>query len=117
MSRGGGEKHERPDGQSRDPGGLDLARPEVIDVFAKAAEDDDVWMKAASDVKGFLKESGVEVAESAEIILEQVFVRSGSGECPSGLIRLGAPGRICTRSIQLWHKEPHVEPLPRSSSA
>ncbi len=91
---------------------VDLARPEVIDVLAKAAEDDDVWMKAASDGKGFLKESGVEVAESAEILLEQVFVRSGSGECPSGLIRLGAPGRICTRSIQLWHRKPHVNPLP-----
>jgi hypothetical protein len=90
----------------------DLASSELIDVLAKAAEDDDVWTKAASDVKGFLRNSGVEVADGAEIALDRVFVRSGSVECAPGLLRLGAPGRICTRSIQLWYKQPHLNPLP-----
>jgi hypothetical protein len=44
-----------------------LARSELIDVLARAAEDDDVWTKAATDVKGFLRDNGVEVADSAEI--------------------------------------------------
>ena len=60
----------------------------MIDVLAKAAEDDDVWMKAGKTSRVFSRKGGVEVAENAEIILEQVFVRSGSGECP---LRINSP--------------------------
>ena len=92
----------------------DIASPELIATLTEAAQDDEVWTKAASDIKSFLAERGLDVPDSAEIILEQVFLRGGPAPCPeSGQVRLGTPGgRVCTKSIQLYVRKPHIQPFP-----
>jgi hypothetical protein len=92
----------------------DVASPELIDTLTEAAEDDEVWTKAASDIKSFLTERGLNVSDSVEITQEQVFLRDAPAPCPeSGQVRLGTPGgRVCTKSIQFYVRKPHIQPFP-----
>jgi hypothetical protein len=91
-----------------------LASSELIDVMLKAAEDDEVWTKAASDPRGFLKEGGVDVPDTAEIVLENHYLRNDPLPCREpGQVRVGKPGgRVCAKSIQLYVRKRHGEPFP-----
>jgi hypothetical protein len=90
-----------------------FATPTLVDALVAAAEDDEVWRKAAVDPRAFLKDGEIEVPDGIEIALEQAFLRSDPQPCRAGEVRVGRPGgRVCTRSIQLYVRRPHVQPFP-----
>jgi hypothetical protein len=91
-----------------------LAGAEVLETLAKAADDEESWTKAAADPRSFLKSSGVDVPDRVEILLEDVHVRSDPLPCSApAQVRVRVPGgRICTRSIQLYIRKPHIQPFP-----
>jgi hypothetical protein len=94
----------------------ELMSPDLIKALSEAAEEDELWLEAARDTRGFLHERGVALPDWAEIRLEAVFpptrVRS-IPECKGeGEVLVARPGRAyCKKPIYICKKAPHLEEL------
>jgi hypothetical protein len=107
----------------------ELMSPDLINALSEAAEEDELWLDAARDVRGFLHERGVALPDWAGIRLEGVFpptrVRSDQDDsggnpdprwgrelvppCKSGELLVARPGRpYCARSVRLCSWAPHI---------
>ena len=75
----------------------ELISPDLIDALSEAAEDDEAWLEAARDTRGFLHGKGVALPDWAEIRLEAVIpattVRSQKDlpQCAPGEVLVAKP--------------------------
>jgi hypothetical protein len=101
----------------------ELISQDLINALSEVAEDDELWLHAGRDVRGFLHERGVALPDWAEIELEAVFpptrVRSledlgarGRIEelrppCKEGEVLVARPGaRYCARLVTIKGPKP-----------
>jgi hypothetical protein len=92
-----------------------LMSPALIDALAAAAADDDLWLEAARDTRGFLLEKGVELPEWAVIRLEaltptsRVMTTKDLPKCKDGEVLVTAPGgAYCSRRVLVCRRYPHI---------
>ena len=89
---------------------VDLARPEVIDVLAKAAEDDDVWMKAARTSRVFSRKAASKSLRTPRSSLSKSSFVAARVNVP-WTNSAGRPDDLYEVDPALYRK-PHVNPLP-----
>jgi hypothetical protein len=92
----------------------DLMSPELVDALSEAAEDD-LWLEAARDARGYLQGKGVALPGWAEIRLEAVFPatrvirKQDLPKCDPGEVLVATPGRTyCARPIYVCRRIPHI---------
>ena len=87
-------------------------RPRVVAALSEAAHDDGAWAEAAADVRKYLAERGLELADWVDIQLYQTLPPTAPHElrgCGEGNVLVGAPGRtVCTRWVKHCVQKPHM---------
>jgi hypothetical protein len=93
----------------------ELMSPALINALSEAAEDDDLWLEAARDTRGFLREKGVELPDWAEIRLEAVFParrvmsQDDLPQCDPGYVLVATHGTpYCSRRVVVCRTYPHI---------
>lgn len=90
----------------------ELMSPDLINALSEAAKDDELWWKAAGDVRGFLHERGVELPDRVVVRLHKVLppasavndedsggMRPRSGPCPPGTLPVLTRKIVCTDEV------------------